>query len=249
METKLVKTKIEQVEPKLFAATVADEITACITDVLADKPKCSLVLAGGSTPAAVYRALSVPPRNEQIDWKRVQLFWGDERWVPHTDNQSNFKMVQETLLSKLGTNRPEVYGVDTALGSTELGAKAYAKAILSACGGSSVAELKFDLVLLGMGEDGHTASIFPGAEIPEGQICFAATNPHDHTKRLSLTPAALFSARRIIFIVNGENKAGMLKRIFAKEGDTLELPARHYESAAERVTWFIDTGAAKELKL
>ena len=246
-----MQTKIEIIEPRLFAGSVADEIIASINEAVSERGSCSLVLSGGSTPAAVYRAMACPPRVEEADWGKLKVFWGDERWVPHSDNQSNFKMAQETLLSQLNEAKPQVFAVDTSLASAEKGAAAYSDTIKKAGLTQSAGYPVFDLVLLGMGEDGHTASIFPHSSVlsKPGQICAAVTHPSDGSVRITLTPDALFAARKILFIVSGNSKAETLRRVLNAQGDLETLPARLYERVADKVTWFLDSAAAKELAI
>jgi len=244
-----MKPKIEIIESKLFAGTVADEIAACLGEAISEKGEASLVLSGGSTPAAVYRALSTPPRVNEVDWAKLTIFWGDERWVARSDNQSNYKMAQETLISKIKGVTPKLIAPDTSIASAQKGAADYEQALRAWAKSRGDSHVQFDLVLLGMGDDGHTASIFPNSKLPSAEaLCFAVKNPYDGSERVSLTPQALFGARRIIFIVTGENKAEMVQKVFAEEGTSQAIPARLFETAADRVTWFLDTGASLKIR-
>lgn len=239
--------KLEVIEPKSFSEAVADEIVACVQEAISERGRASLSLAGGSTPGAVYRVLGRPPRVNEIDWSKVHIYWGDERWVPHDDMQSNFKMVQETLLSNLPKPGPKVNAVNTSLSSAEESAVAYAKTIAQNEKGASVPIL--DIVLLGIGEDGHTASIFPNSSVvsASGTIAHAVKHPSDGGYRVTLSPDVLFSARKILFIVNGDSKAPIMKRVLKGSESEIEIPAKLYRKAKERVTFFLDCTAAKEL--
>ncbi len=258
-----VEPNVEVFEPKLFAGAVADEIVASIQEAISERGRCSLVLAGGKTPGSIYRALGLPPRVEDIDWAKLSLFWGDERWVPSDDSQSNYRMVCETLLGHVPKPGPSVYSVQFDGGTPEQAADKYGKVIAKALnagegnagegnageGNAGEGTLPvFDIVLLGIGEDGHTASIFPGSKAISAmdKVCLAVPHPGGG-HRVTLTPGALFSARRIFFIVNGEQKATMLKRIFDKSGEVEQIPARLYEQARGEVTWFVDSEAARKL--
>lgn len=266
-----MQTNIEVVEPKLYDAVVADEICAIVNEAVSDRGVCSVVLAGGSTPGSVYRLLSRPPRVDDLPWSKMRLILGDERWVPLEDNQSNARMVHDTLLAPLGGKAPELCRVDTSLKAPQVGAQAYEQAIRKVEGievkrsdGSDM--LVFDLVLLGMGEDGHTASLFPGepllsalasvqaleCEELRGRVCVAVSHPEGASsgvvaERISLTPAALFSARRVLFLVRGEGKAEMLKLVVEGDAAIDVLPSRLYTRALGRVTWFVDSPAAAML--
>ncbi len=245
-----MKATVEIIEPKLFAGAVADEIVASSREALNERGRCSVVLAGGSTPGSIYRALSKPPRVEDVDWGSLVLYWGDERWVPHSDNMSNFKMTQETLLSQVSGQTPVIHPVDTSLKSPEEGARAYAAAVRNGEKLGADELPVFDIVLLGVGEDGHTASIFPGSPLIGARgnsLCAAVTHPEDGKPRISMTPDALFGARKIFFIVKGDNKADIMRQILESDEPAAKYPARLFESAAERVTFFLDSGAAAKL--
>lgn len=236
---------VEVVEPVLFAGVVADEIVASIGEAIAERGSCSVALAGGSTPGAIYRCLAKPPRVSEVDWPKVNLFWGDERWVPQGDTQSNFKMTHETLLGQILGPGPKVYPIDTSGESPQAGAAAYAKNITDVLGDKPV----FDLVILGIGEDGHTASIFPQSPVigMTGGLCVAVQHPEDKRFRVTLTPDLLFGARRTIFIVKGEGKADIVRRVIEGSEGVEVLPAKLYRRSEERVTFFLDSGAALRL--
>lgn len=245
-----MKVSIEVIEPKLFAGAVADEIVASVHDCITERGRCSIVLAGGSTPGAIYRTLSKPPRVEDIDWSKVTVYWGDERWVLHSDNMSNFKMTQETLLSQLPEPGPQVLPVDTSLRSAAEGAKAYGKTIADVEKTAAGEMPTFDIVLLGVGEDGHTASLFPGSPLlrqGSSAIAEAVKAPDGGMERITLTPEALFKGRHIFFIVKGDGKADIMKRVLEGEDSVEVIPARLYQNAADRVTFFLDSGAAQRL--
>jgi 6-phosphogluconolactonase len=239
---------IEVFEPRLFDGAIADEILASVQERVAEKGRCTIALAGGSTPAGVYRAMSKPPRVQEVDWSTVDLLWGDDRWVPHDDDQSNYRMVNETLLSQLKGTRPAVYPVDTALQSPEMGAKAYSDTIQKLSGAPSP---KLDIVLLGIGEDGHTASLFPGSPVlhRKDSICFSVTHPTNGTQRVTMGSEALFSAWRVFFIVKGEAKAEIMRRVLEGSEPVEVLPSRLYTTATGQVTFFLDSGAAKLLSV
>lgn len=245
-----MSVSIETVEPKLFDGVVADELVASIADAIAAKGSCSLVLVGGKTPASIYRALSKPPRIDEVDWAKVRLYWGDERWVPHTDNHSNFKMSQETLLFNLSEKDVRYYPVNTALKTPQDGAKAYAELIAKTEGLAPGKMPAFDIVILGVGEDGHTASIFPGSPVfkSTGFIVHAVQHPEDKGYRITLSPEALIGAGKILFIAKGENKAEIVKDVLEGNAEVEAMPARLYTQAKGKVTWFLDSGAAMRLE-
>lgn len=240
---------VEIVQPALFAAVVADEIVACVQEAVADRGQCSIVLAGGRTPGAIYRMLAVPPRVSEVQWDSVRVYWSDERWVPQENMQSNYRMVDETLLSRLPKPGPCICAVNTSLPSATDGARDYAERIRKEEGLSAGQLPSFDLVLLGIGTDGHTASIFPNSDAVDkcGEISCAVEDPLGGW-RVTLSPDALFAARRVIFIATGEHKADITRRVLEGEEDPRAVPARLYTRIAERVSFFIGSGAAKKLE-
>lgn len=245
---------LEVIETKLFAAVVADEIVASINDALHDHGRCSLVLAGGKTPSVIYRTLAKPPRVGEVDWPKVRLFWGDERWVSRDDTQSNYKMVQETLLSFLPKPGPQVCAVDTSLASPQEGAAKYSSAIASSLGLRAGETPVFDVVMLGMGDDGHTASVFPHSPLLRGtlsggssEICAAVPGPGGEGFRVTMLPGVLFAARKVLFIVRGDNKAAIVKRALEGSEGADDLPARLFTESGSNISWFVDSSAAQQL--
>ena len=241
---------IEIVEPKLFSGVVADELIASISDAISDHGKCSLVLSGGKTPGEIYRTMALPPRVEEVDWSKLILYWGDERFVPQHDVQSNFQTVKETLLALLPEDGPTVHPIDTALKSAAAAAEAYEKSIRSAEKIGAQDLPVFDLVMLGVGEDGHIASIFPGSPMikkPTGKLCSAATAPDGEIERISLTPEAIFAAKKILIIVRGESKADIVQQVLRGSESEVNMPAMLYKRGGAKVTWFLDSAAAKKL--
>lgn len=237
--------QIEIVEPKLLAGVVADEIVALVQEALADRPRCSIALSGGSTPATIYRAISHPPRVGEIEWGRLDLFLGDERWVPETDNLSNYKMIKESLLLHLPEPGPKVYPVNTSLSSPGESAKDYEKTLRSVLGKGSGSGVIFDLMILGIGEDGHTASLFPGSPVlkKSDALCYAVSHPLDDTKRITLSVETVFSARRVIFIATGKAKAEIVQKVIEGSDSPEVYPARFFTGAMDRTSWFLDSEA------
>lgn len=241
---------IEVVEKRLFASTVADEIVASIQDVLSVQNQCSLVLSGGKTPGSIYRVLSRPPCVSEIDWPRVHIFWGDERWVATDAPQSNYRLAHETLLRFIEKHNPNVHPVNTALGSPEEGAAEYAQEIIQYSEASGKDGPGLDIVLLGLGTDGHTASLFPGVNhnSEEGALSAAVIDEQRNLKRVTLLPNLLFSAGRIIMIVSGDAKADIVRRVLEEQDSTQDLPAKQVLEAPGKVTLFLDSAAASKLE-
>lgn len=242
------RSQIEVVEPKLFASAVVDELVTLIQECVDERGRCVLVLSGGKTPGAVYRLLGLPPRVQDVPWEKVVLVWGDERWVAHDDAQSNFRMVRETLLQNIPGRGPKVLPVPTGEPEPSRGAAEYQNIVTAECGSDSP---HFDILLLGVGEDGHTASLFPGSALFKSASAsqFAAVPHPDGGFRITLTPSAITNAKQVLFLVTGSAKAAVVKDVIESKRSIDELPARIYEQCRGRVTWFLDSESAKGLAL
>lgn len=215
---------------------VAASVAAMIAGAVAAVPTTTIGLAGGSTPQATYELLNTM----DIDWSGATLWLGDERWVPADDPESNAGMVRRTL----GPAAPRLLAPDHTLGDPHEAATAYAVALAErfAAGGDG----RPGLVLLGMGDDGHTASLFPGTEaLDERRRSYVANWVENKgVWRLTATLPLLWAAEQICFLVTGEAKAGMIRRVL-EDGEP--LPAQRVAAGAANVTWFLDAAAASQL--
>ena len=208
----------------------------------------SLVLSGGATPGIVYEALSRAPLVSSIPWERVRIYWGDERWVPSDDSRSNFLFSKERLLARLPVSPEHIYPIETTTHSSPEESAFHYNEIIAR-------ELdtykEFTVVLLGIGDDGHTASLFPHSPFVEERTKLVISCPHptDGTTRVSLTRRALFSAQQIYFLATTQKKTAIVASVIEGNGPALEYPARIYRDASERTLWCLDDKAAASLKL
>ena len=203
-----------------------------------------VALSGGFTPIAMYRLLSTHEFKEKVDWRRVHIFFGDERCVPPGDDESNFKAARVALLNEVAIPEGNIHRIRAEFAETA--AHEY-EAELTGEFGLAKGELpRFDLILLGMGADGHTASIFPKSPaINETEkLAMAVEPPGATTARITLTPPVINNAKRIIFLVSGEPKSRALKGALGSGAE--ELPARITRSAKGAVQWIVDKAAARE---
>jgi len=215
-----------------LAVAAADHIESYIATI--DRP-LTIGLAGGGTPAATYAELT----NRNIDWSRVMLWLSDERWVPHDHDQSNTRMAHETLADHVVAR---LVAPETAFGEPADAAHAYGHVLERIfCDGRP------DLVLLGIGDDGHTASLFPGTEALEVDSIDYLANWVEQKEvwRLTASMAMLWSARQIVFLVQGEGKAGVLAQIL---DDGHPYPAQRVAAGATDVQWLVDEAAASRLR-
>lgn len=205
-----------------------------------------VALAGGSTPKRVYELLAGGESFAGIDWPRCHIFFGDERCVPPDDARSNYRMANAALLSRVPVSAENVHRV-RGEGDAVAGARAYEDELREFFGPAGSPD--FDLVLLGMGEDGHTASLFPHSAALEERTAWVAANWVEGLKefRITLTAPAINSAREILFMVSGSAKAEALSEVINGERDPRRLPAQLIHPPTGRLHWFVDEAAAAKL--
>jgi 6-phosphogluconolactonase len=205
----------------------------------------SVALSGGSTPESLYRALVDSAVQAQINWQKVHLFWGDERNVPASDPDSNYRMVNEALMKHIAIPAENVHRVPTEMTVTEA-AIAYEKDLRLFFPGDWP---RFDLVLLGMGEDGHTASLFPHSEglADEKRWFIANFAPKRDFWRLTLTKNAINAARHVLVLVKGAHKAPMLAQVLRGDFNPIEKPIQSINPVDGQLTWLLDEDVASLL--
>ena len=216
-----------------------------IADAVTRHGRCSLVFSGGNTPRALYALLASTYR-DHIPWSQVHAFWGDERYVPSDDSASNYRMARESLLEHVPLPFQNIHPMPTHLPSPEAAAHDYERTLR--------AETEhhippFDLILLGIGEDGHTASLFPRSPAlhETTRWVVAVTAPAQPSTRLTLTLPAIATAARIFVLVSGTGKAGALAHVLSPRADPDDYPAAGLPSASGLVTWWVDRDAASGL--
>ncbi len=218
----------------------AERIVATLTATLTEKGSATFVLTGGNTPRPVYELLAEPPYSERIPWDRVDFFWGDERCVPPDHPDSNFGMAWKAFLSLLPVREQHIHRMPAELEDHERAAVVYEEKIRRVTGAGDTP--RFDLVLLGMGEDGHTASLFPGTVWDENRWVVANYVPKLESTRITMTPRILNEARAIIFMASGFGKAQALKGVL--EDTASDYPARRIRPVSGTLTWMVDKAAA-----
>jgi 6-phosphogluconolactonase len=207
----------------------------------------AVALAGGSTPRELYEALgSDPALRDGLPWSRTHLFWGDERHVPPDDPESNYRMVREALLSRAPIPDTNVHRIPAELTDAEEVAEAYERTLRKFFGLDPTGIACFDLVILGMGADGHTASLFPGgrAMLERNRLVVAEHVASLGDWRITLTPPVFDAAARVVFLVSGETKAATLALVLSPEGVARKLPAALVRPAAGELMWLVDEAAA-----
>jgi 6-phosphogluconolactonase len=207
----------------------------------------SIALSGGSTPKAIFKILSSDYK-ENINWSKIHIFWGDERCVDPEDNESNYKMTRENLLNHISIPETNIFRIHGE-NKPELESKRYSEIVknnVRIVNGIP----QFDLIMLGLGEDGHTASIFPNqTHLFDSDMIFEATqNPYNKQYRVTATGKIINHAAMVVFLVTGSAKAEMVESIINKKQEAINLPASMVKPLSNKVSWFLDKNAAIKIK-
>jgi 6-phosphogluconolactonase len=221
----------------------AESAVVVIRDAVEARGTCSLALSGGNTPSALYALLASRFR-EQIPWAGVHVFWGDERYVPPGDARSNYRMAKETLLDHVPCPSSNIHRMPTHFSSPDAAARDYEATLRSHFPG---AWPRFDLVFLGLGPDGHTASLFPGSAAVDERArwVLAVLDPPAPPIRLTVTLPVLSQSAQTYFLVSGSAKAPALRAAIAGNTDPHVCPAAGVRPDAGPL-WWVDTEAAAE---
>jgi len=206
----------------------------------------TVALSGGSTPRRLYEILGSPPTAQRIPWANTQLFQVDERCVPPDHVESNYRMIHETLLSHGAVPKSNFHRMAAELADHGEAAHQYAEEIRRALRPKSTDWPRLDLILLGMGPDGHTASLFPGSDALDVQVLWVAPNYVEKFRmyRLTLTFPVLNAAASIIFLVAGADKAETVRQVLDAAGEPDRFPAQRIRPANGQVSWYLDEAAA-----
>jgi 6-phosphogluconolactonase len=237
-------------DAEAVSRAAAEEVVCRARDAIAARGRFTIALAGGSTPKRLYELLAEPPLREQIDWTNVEIFWGDERSVPPDHKDSNFRMAKLAMLDKVPVPAARVHRIEAERADRDAAAAEYQAEIARVFGVSATGEPPaFDLVLLGMGPDAHTASLFPGTIALTETTRWVVTNYVDKftTYRVTMTAPILNRARCVMFLVAGPDKAAPLAEVLDGPPEPVRLPAQLIRPTAGELLWFIDTAAAARL--
>ncbi len=231
-----------------LAQAAAKHITERAIAVVRERGTFSFVLAGGSTPRSVYSLLATSHRSE-FPWQQTHFFWGDERHVPPTDPESNFRMAWESMLSRVLVPSENIHRIHAEDEDADNAARAYSEEIRAGLAVTSGALPVFDFVLLGIGPDGHTASLFPHTTALRVTDRLVVTNWVDKLKsiRITMTVPLLTNARETAFLVQGAEKAPAVKEILEGEYRPDLYPAQLIAKKASSVTWMLDQNSASLL--
>ena len=232
---------------ELFGAAAELEASAA-NEAVAERGRFSIALSGGSTPKSLYTLLATNARTS-LPWDRMFFFFGDERHVPPTDPESNYRMADEVMLSKVPVAQTNVFRVEAENPDAKAAAEAYEKSLRKFFALEAGQVPSFDLILLGMGPDGHTASLFPGTAALQEKSKLVVENWVEKlkTSRISLTLPVLNAARCVAFLVSGTDKAPVLKSVLESNTPGEQYPAKLVRPAQGKLIWLIDRAAASQL--
>jgi 6-phosphogluconolactonase len=227
-----------------LSSGVAKEVLRLAKEAIAEQGRFTIGLSGGNTPRTLYETLARDYATI-IDWQHVHIFWGDERYVPHDDPNSNFRMAKESLLDKITIPEKNIHAIPILSNPTD-SSDTYSKELQSFFKEDVPA---FDLILLGLGGDGHTASLFPGmaAEEMKSGLVIVTHSPAPPPIRISLTLQVINNARNVFFLVSGQEKKEILKTVLAEQRNpTTSYPAARVHPQGSLV-WFVDEACSRDL--
>jgi 6-phosphogluconolactonase len=230
---------VTEADPAGVAREAAARMAGVLRAALEARGKASIALSGGNTPRDAYATLAGEPG---LDWTKVDIFWVDERAVGPTDDRSNYRWAKVTLLDAAGVPPERVHRMPSDAPDLDLAAKAYDSAIASLTTDHTPA---FDLVVLGVGDDGHTASLFPGdptVDVTDRLVAAVPARP-GREARLTLTRTVIQQARQVLVLVVGAGKQRALSLAWAREGDVHQTPSRIIRDCKGVVTWIVDEAA------
>lgn len=230
-----------------LAEAAADFIVERALVAVAAHDRFTIALTGGSTPAPVYQLLAQSERRARVPWERVDVFWSDDRAVPLTDDRSNYKLSSDTLLRHVPIPQANIRPMLSHSDDLEAAARHYARVIQSFVQGQPP---RFDMVLLGMGSDGHCASLFPHSPQLAATAQLVVATPvaplEPHVRRLTFTHTLINAAADVVFLVSGAGKAERLAQVLEGPRQPDVLPAQLIAPTSGTLTWFVDrAGVAK----
>jgi 6-phosphogluconolactonase len=233
-----------------LARAAAEEFAHATDDAIRARAGASVALSGGSTPRHLYRALASDAYRDRIAWERIHFFFGDERHAPPEDPESNFGIADEALLSKVHVPADHIHRIPGEDPDADRAARLYERGLVEHFRLGAGELPRFDLALLGLGSDGHTASLFPETMALSETRRLAVANRVDKldSERITLTAPVFNHAALVIFLVSGETKAAPLKAVLEGPYDPTRLPAQLIRPDPGRLLWLADRPAAARLQ-
>jgi 6-phosphogluconolactonase len=235
--------------PEVVASTAAGRFVVLARTAIATRGRVCIALAGGQTPEALYRLLAQAPCRDAIDWNRVEILWGDERCVPPDHPDSNYRMAREALLGRVPIPADNVHRMRGGMLDSIAAAREYEEVLRRVCRVHVDVLPRLDLCLLGLGPDGHTASLFPASPAVRERKRWVRAGWVEKlgSWRLTLTPPVINNARHVLFLVTGRDKAEAVRAVLQGPAEPDHLPAQIVRAARGRVEWLLDRDAAGRL--
>lgn len=226
-----------------LVAGAAEQTIELMRAAIATSGRCTVALSGGSTPKPLYQTIA----QADLPWDKIYVYWGDERYVSATHADSNNKMAREAWLNHVGIPAKNIFDVPTDTDSPEITADRYQQTLIDSFASASEKDIpQFDIILLGMGDDGHTASLFPHTLALNEFYRWVTVGNKDGQPRITFTVPLINNARHVMFLVAGANKQAALSQVFAPVADNAAYPSRLIAPSGE-LRWLIDSSASQGL--
>ncbi|OKH20921.1 6-phosphogluconolactonase [Chroogloeocystis siderophila] len=236
--------KVEVLSDKPALIERALQLTiAKMTNAIAERGVCTIALSGGSTPKPLYEAIAA----QHLPWEKIHVFWGDERYVPPNHPDSNQLMARQAWLNRVNIPGENIHPIPTNEADPAVAARKYEEHLQAFFQTSGDEFPKFDIILLGMGSDGHTASLFPHTEALKARGLIAVGNKQEEP-RITFTVPLINHARCVVFVVAGADKKAALAQVFAPDADDFNYPSRLIQPQGE-LWWLLDQSAGEELQV
>lgn len=237
--------------PAALAEAAARRFAAAAIEAVTERGTFRVAFSGGSTPAPLYRLLAAPPNGVRIPWSALEVHWSDERCVPPDDAASNYRLTRATLLDRVGVVPARVHRMrgedDPAAAAAEYERLLRSEFHTPSGPPSTRPEARFDLILLGLGQDGHVASLFPGALPPSMTERWVVAIPASPWSRITFTPPLINAAREVMVLVTGAAKAAIVRKALHPTGTEDTLPAQLIHPGEGTIRWMLDAAAAASL--
>jgi 6-phosphogluconolactonase len=250
MTTIKYQPKIEIVpDPDSFARRSVEIFINDAKKAIEKKNVFYVAISGGNTPRHFFELLGDLPEAKSLSWNRIQLFWVDERYVPPVSPQSNYKLAADTFLNKVAIPQYNIHRIPTEFSDFHVAASRYEQTIRQVFDLAENETPEFDLIVLGMGPDGHTGSLFPNsyASFDTDDLACVVYVLDDKLNRITLTHPVLCAASHLMVLVSGREKAAILKEVLSSEPDEVHYPIHAIWPILDKVTWLVDRDAAQSL--
>jgi 6-phosphogluconolactonase len=250
MDATTYKPKIEILsDPERLARRTVDIFVSEVEKTLTKKNLFYAALSGGHTPKHFFELLGTEPQSLTLPWKKIHLFWVDERYVPVDLPQSNYKLAADTFLNKVSIPQENIHRIPTEYSDFNTAARRYEEIIKKVFKLEKSQKPEFDLIILGMGPDGHTGSLFPNsyATFDTDDLACVVYVLDEKLNRITLTHPVLCAAKRLLVLVSGREKAAILKEVMTTEPDEVHYPIHTLWPVLDKVTWLVDSDAASRL--